>query len=146
MRYNYGKSFESTITDSQAGTKLKVVLVDDSKIVRERIFDLVTEVSGVNVVGEAGNSIDAIECVKKLQPDVVILDIKMPGDSGVEVLKKIKLSHPSLIVIMLTNYPLPQYKEKCMEYGAEYFLNKSDEFEKLTDIIKSIQNKMEAGR
>ena len=146
MRYNYGKSFESTITDSQAGTKLKVVLVDDSKIVRERIFDLVTEVSGVNVVGEAGNSIDAIECVKKLQPDVVILDIKMPGDSGVEVLKKIKLSHPSLIVIMLTNYPLPQYKEKCMEYGAEYFLNKSDEFEKLTDIKKSIQNKMEAGR
>ena len=117
---------------------MKIVLVDDSQIVRERIFNLVSEVPGAEVVGEAGNSIEAIECVRKLQPDIVILDIKMPGDTGIEVLRKLKISYPSLKIIMLTNYPLPQYKAKCLEYGAEFFLNKSDEFEKITAILMNL--------
>jgi len=122
---------------------MNIVLVDDSKIVRERIFNLVSDLPNVKVVGEAGNSIEAIACVKNLQPDLVILDIKMPGDTGIEVLRKLKINYPSLKIIMLTNYPLPQYKAKCIEYGADHFLNKSDEFEKLADIILSLQNNNE---
>lgn len=141
MRLSFGRvSQQAVIINRKSEANLKIVLVDDSQIVRERVFNLVSEVPGVEVVAEAGNSIEAIECVRKLQPDVVILDIKMPGDTGIEVLRKLKISYPSLKIIMLTNYPLPQYKAKCLEYGAEFFLNKSDEFEKITDILMNLND------
>jgi DNA-binding NarL/FixJ family response regulator len=114
---------------------MDVVLIDDSQLVRERVATIISEIRGVKVIGEASNSIDAIKVVKKTKPDVVILDIKMPGENGVDVLRKLRGWSSTIKIIMLTNYPFSQYKEKCNEYGADYFLNKSEEFEKITDIL-----------
>ena len=117
---------------------MKVLIVDDSAIVRERIAEMLSGITGVEIVGNAANSIDALYLVNKLKPDTVTLDIKIPGESGIEVLKKIKSSHPSTIVMVLTNFPIDQYKNKCYELGGDYFFSKSDEFEKVEVVITKL--------
>jgi chemotaxis response regulator CheB len=69
---------------------MRVVVVDDSIMVRERLVKMFSEIPAVAVVGEAGNSLEALNIIEDKKPDVVVLDIKMPGDSGVEVLKRVK--------------------------------------------------------
>ncbi len=117
---------------------MNIVLIDDSLLVRERVANIISELPGVKVIGEAGNSLEAIEVVRKTKPDVVILDIKMPGESGVQVLRKLRNQFEELKIIMLTNYPYSQYKAECFKYGADYFLSKSDEFEKLPNVLIEI--------
>lgn len=122
---------------------MNVVIVDDSELVRERVSKRISELPGIFVTGVAGNSIEAREIVKVQQPDVVILDIKMPGESGIELLRKIKEDYPHIKVIMLTNYPFLQYRSKCYENGADYFLDKSNEFDKVVEILIGLgENKL----
>jgi len=117
---------------------MRVFLVDDSAIVRERLVSMLSEIKGVEIAGEAENAHDALEDIKKLKPDVVILDIRMPGGNGIDVLEKIKKSRPTTKVIIFTNYPYPQYRKKCMDGGADYFFDKSIEFEKVIEVLKSL--------
>ena len=76
--------------------------------------------------------------IRRLKPDVVILDIHLPGSSGIEVLEAIKKDKPAPIVIMFTNYPYPQYRKRCMDLGADFFFDKSTEHEKLTEVFKRL--------
>jgi DNA-binding NarL/FixJ family response regulator len=114
---------------------MNVVLVDDSLLVRERVANIISEIPSTKIIGEAGNSTEAMEVVRKTKPDVVILDIKMPGESGLQVLRKLKNEFGELRIIMLTNYSDSQYKAECLMHGADYFLCKSDEFNKLPEVF-----------
>ncbi len=120
---------------------MNVVLVDDSLLVRKRVANIISKIPGVKVIGEAGNSLEAIEVVRKTKPDVVILDIKMPGEIGLKVLRKLKDEFEDLKIIMLTNYPDSQYKAECLMHGAEYFLSKSDEFDKLPEVFSKLRKR-----
>jgi len=120
---------------------MNVVLVDDSLLVRKRVANIISKMPAVKVIGEAGNSLEAIEVVRKTKPDVVILDIKIPGESGVKVLIKLKDEFEDLKIIMLTNYPDSQYKAECLMHGAEYFLSKSDEFDKLPEVFSKLRKR-----
>ncbi len=115
---------------------MRVFLADDSAPVRERILAMLGEIPDVTVVGHAEDSLAARALITALQPDVVILDINMPGGSGIEVLHDIKLLSPSPKVIMLTNYSQPQYRKRCLEEGADFFLDKSTEFDKIREALK----------
>ena len=117
---------------------MKVLIVDDSLVVRERISKMLSGIKNIKVVGEAANSINAIHLADKLKPDAVTLDIRIPGEGGIEVLKKIKRSKPHVIVVVLTNFPNEQYKNKCYELGGDYFFSKSDEFEKVEEVFNSL--------
>ncbi len=117
---------------------MKVFIVDDSAFIRERLRIMVSELKEVEVIAQAKDPQEAIEGIQKLKPDVVILDIRMPGGSGIDVLKNIKKNRNPPQVIMLTNYPYPQYRKKCNDAGADYFLDKSTEFEKVTEILSSL--------
>jgi len=117
---------------------MRVVVVDDSIVVRERLIKMFSEIPSIDIVGEAGNSFEALNIIEEEKPDVVVLDIKMPGDSGVEVLRKVKKKNSSIIAILLTNYPIEQYKEKCFEYGADYFFDKSQEYLKVTEVLRTL--------
>jgi DNA-binding NarL/FixJ family response regulator len=117
---------------------MRVVVVDDSKIVRERLIKMLTDIPSLVIVGEAGNSFEALYIIEEKNPDVVILDIKIPGDSGVEVLKRVKKMNSSIVIILLTNYPSEQYKKKCIEYGADYFFDKSEEYSKVKEVMESL--------
>ena len=113
----------------------KVLIVDDSEQIRERLAVLLSESSEIRLVGQAGNSLEALEAVQRLRPDIVILDIRLPGVSGIEVLKEIKARYPEVVVIMLTNFDYAQYRRQCRRMGADYFLNKTLEFEKIVETI-----------
>jgi len=117
---------------------MKVLIVDDSAAIRERLKAMISEIPGVEVVGEAEDGTQAVEETKRLNPDVVVMDIKMPGMNGIDALMGIKEYRPSIIVTMLTNYPYPQYRKKCMALGADYFFNKAAEFEKVREIIEKL--------
>jgi len=115
---------------------LKVFIVDDSALVRKRLRSLLEDIGEVELVGEAEDCAEAIDAIPKARPDVVILDIHMPGGSGIEVLKEIKKGEPSPLVIMLTDYPSLQYRKICQELGASYFFDKLTEFEKVAEVLK----------
>jgi YesN/AraC family two-component response regulator len=121
-----------------AKNKLKVFIADDSSFINDRLPGLLAEISGVEVIGKARDGDEALNSIVKLDPDVVILDIRMPGKNGIEVLAELKKGNPKLKVIILTNYPYPQYKQKCTELGAEYFFEKSNDFEKLFNVLKEM--------
>jgi DNA-binding NarL/FixJ family response regulator len=99
---------------------------------------MLSELPGVEITGYAQDVPEALTSIKALKPDVVILDIRMPGGSGVDVLQDIKQEEKTPMVIVLTNYPYPQYRKKCMELGADFFFDKSAEFEKVTAIFKQL--------
>lgn len=120
---------------------IKVVIADDSVLIRERLVGMLSELSKVEIVGQAGDAWEAIDFIQDLGPDVVILDIRMPGKSGINLIpyiKYIKQANPAPVIIMFTNYPYPQYRKKCMDAGADYFFNKSTEFEKIPELLKNL--------
>jgi DNA-binding NarL/FixJ family response regulator len=117
---------------------MKVFIADDSRVVVERLADLLREVRGVQLVGRANDAREAILAIGKTNPDAVILDLQMPGGSGLEVLRSIRRSHPSVWVLICTNYPYPQYRQECVAAGADYFLDKSAEFEKIPEILRDL--------
>ncbi|MBA4405987.1 hypothetical protein C0389_01805 [bacterium] len=116
----------------------KLLIVDDSKAIREGLVKFISGLQTVEIVGEAGDGATALEIVDKLKPDFVTLDIKMPGISGILVLLEIKKRHPNIIVFMLTNFPLENYKRLCQNAGANYFYDKSNEFEKMVNKIEEL--------
>ena len=116
----------------------KVYVVDDSDFVRERLIEMLSELEEVEIVGETGDPREAVTVIRQMAPDAVILDIRLPGRSGVEVLRDLKKEEPSPVVIILTNYPYPQYQKECTEAGADYFLNKSTEFDKIAKVLKGL--------
>jgi DNA-binding NarL/FixJ family response regulator len=122
-------------------SQMKLLIADDSAVVRERLIALLAEITGIENIGEAVDIPTALNYFKKYHPDVVILDISMPGGSGIDVLKAIKNNGTPTKVVVLTNYPYPQYKKRCRELGADYFFDKSTEFEKVIETLnKLIQN------
>ena len=121
--------------------KMRVFIADDSRVVVERLADLLKEVPGVQLVGRANDVPEAIHSIVKTNPDAVILDLQMPGGSGLDVLRSIRRSHPSVWVVICTNYPYPQYREECIAAGANYFLDKSAEFEKIPEILRDLTKK-----
>ncbi len=112
------------------------MIVDDSRIVRERLIAMLNELPGVEIVGQAASVPEAIETIRRLMPDTVILDIRMPGGTGLDVLRDIKQLDPAPLVIVLTNYAAPAYREKCRQAGADFFFDKSTEFDRIPPLFE----------
>jgi len=117
---------------------VKVLIVDDSAILRERIIRTISEIPGVEIVGEAETSQEAIEAIQDRKPDVVLLDIRLRVGNGIDVLHAVKQSESPPVVIVFTGYPYPQYRKRCEEEGADYFFSKKDDFEKLVEVLKEL--------
>ena len=118
---------------------MKVLIVDDSEVVRERLKAMLSEVTELKNINQAEDVPEAISSLHKLKPEVVILDIRMPGGSGIDVLQKVKKGNCPPLVIVLTNYPYPQYRRKYVDAGADFFFSKSTEFDKVTEVLRRIK-------
>jgi DNA-binding NarL/FixJ family response regulator len=117
---------------------VQVVLIDDSVSVRRRLADLLDELENVVLVGEARSADEGLELLTSLQPDVVILDVRMPGRSGIGLLEDMLRVDPRPAVIVLTNYPYVAYRRRCMDLGAQYFFDKSSQFNRVSDVLNEI--------
>ncbi|MGD2244937.1 MAG: response regulator transcription factor [Candidatus Aminicenantes bacterium] len=122
---------------------MKVVVVDDSALLRERLVSMISELPGITTIGQAQDASQAMNTVQKLNPDVVILDIRLSDGNGIEILQQIKKKSTAPVTIMFTNYPYPQYRKKCEETGADFFFDKSTEFHKITGVLKKISQELE---
>jgi DNA-binding NarL/FixJ family response regulator len=123
---------------------LNVLIIDDSLLLRKRMCCRMDRLPGVDVVGEAGNVPDGIAAFRALQPDVVVLDLEIPGGSGWDVLEVIKRERPATRVAIFTNYPLPQFRKKSAECGAEWFFDKTTESRQLEDLLKALAGSLAA--
>lgn len=119
------------------GHNLKVLIVDDTPAVLERLAVKVSEIDRVEVVGLAKDTAEAISLFDSLRPDAVILDIQMPGGTGLDVLHHIKRSRPHVTVVMMTSSPYPPYREASIRGGADFFMDKTSD---LMEIIKVLND------
>lgn len=119
---------------------MRVLIVDDSEVLVQRLMSLLAEISGVEIVGRAGNVADATREIRQGKPDVVILDIRMPDGSGIDVLESLQKDRWQPIVIMLSNYSEPPYRRKCLKRGARFFFDKSAEFHKVAEALRGLMD------
>ena len=118
---------------------LRVLIADDHAIVRKGLIEILREASETTQVGEASTGEEALERVQAEPWDVVVLDITMPGQNGLDVLKQLKVSHPQLPVLMLSMHSGYHYVMGSLKAGASGYLNKETAPEELiTAIHKAI--------
>jgi DNA-binding NarL/FixJ family response regulator len=116
----------------------KVYIVEDSASIRARLVEMLNDIDGVSIVGEAETPLDAIEGILETQPDCVVLDYQLIGGTGVEVVRTVHPISPAVSFIVMTNHPDPQYRRICVEAGASEFFDKSTEFWKIKDVISQL--------
>jgi len=116
-----------------------IFIVDDSSIIRERILEKLGMLPMTSTVLQAKDYQSANQIIDKEQPDIAILDIQLPDGSGIDLLSKIKNMRKETVVIMLTNYPYSIIRKRCDELGADYFFDKSTEFEKVLEVLETRQ-------
>ena len=121
---------------------MKILIVDDSELIRERLISLLKGTKEFEIVGQSKNAEEAIDFVNQNEIDIVILDIRLPDKNGLQVLEMIKKTKPETKVIMLTNYPFPQYMKKSEELGADFFIHKVSEFNRVSQIFKNLKEEI----
>jgi len=117
---------------------VRVLLADDAPVVRRGVADLLDEIQGVEIVAQTEDAPQTTSAIMEHHPDVVVLDFRMPGGGGLAVLEAIKNVDPHPVVIVLTNYPEPAYRASCLAAGADYFLDKSTQFNLVADIVREL--------
>ncbi len=93
---------------------------------------------GVDIVCRAKSGSEALRAISDLRPDCVILDISMPGGTGLDVLGCMERGGESPMVIVLTNYSYSQYRKRCLQIGARFFFDKSTEIEKVVQVLRDV--------
>ena len=117
---------------------IKVLIADDHPVVRKGIKQGITGISGIEVVQEAGTAREVFDFLGRASCDVLVLDITLPDQSGLEVLRQLKQSHPGMAVLILTMFPEDQYAVHCLRAGAAGFLSKSSAAEQLVEAIRKV--------
>jgi len=117
---------------------MNVLLIDDSVAILNRIQFLLQDVPCIEQIHTALNAFEGWEIITNKSPEIVLLDIQMPEKNGLELLKEIKQHYTAINVVMITNESTDYYKPICVKYGADFFLDKSNEFEYIPTIIEKI--------
>jgi len=114
---------------------MRLLIADDSEPFVRRLIRALSEINGIEIVGRARTGTEALQAICKLQPEVVILDIRMPDGSGIDVLKGLKRGNVTPITMVVTNFAFAQYRRKCLQLGARFFFDKSAEFAKVGEVL-----------
>ena len=124
---------------------MKVLVVDDSALVRQRLVEMISTLAGVEQVETAASASEARRAIEVRVPDLVVLDIHMPGRSGLDVLDAVPADDP-VTTIVLTNDATPQWRRACLQAGADFFFDKSAEFQQAVDVIARLALESTASR
>lgn len=123
--------------ENESGDKpqIKILLVDDHQIIRSAIRDLIKEVQGMEVAGEATDGKEAINLCRSMAPDIVLMDVNMPRMNGIEATRKITSVMPDIHIIGLSMHHENKVTEKMKEAGASAYLSKTEIIESLVQTI-----------
>jgi DNA-binding NarL/FixJ family response regulator len=121
--------------DAPAPATVRVLVVDDSPLVRERVVAMLSQAHGIGPVAAVGEARIAATALAWFRPDVVVLDLAMPDRGGLEVLRDMQQLEGAPRVVVLTNHAEDHYRRACMGAGAYAFLDKSKDFERLLAVI-----------
>lgn len=116
----------------------KVFLVDDAQPVRRRIAQLLGTIRGVAIVGEAEDSQTALEGILASHADIAVVDLRLAGGSGIELIAALSRAWPPVVKIVLTNHSGPAFRSACAAAGADFFFDKTTEFDAACRTIESI--------
>jgi DNA-binding NarL/FixJ family response regulator len=117
---------------------VKIIVVDDHAVVRRGLIQILESMQEVNSVGEASNGNELIEMLKEDECDVVVLDISMPGKSGLDILKEIKAIKQNISVLILSIHPEEQYAVRALKAGASGYITKDSAPEELVTAVQRI--------
>ena len=116
----------------------KVLIVEDNLTFRHALAEILQSQFAEMLIAEAGNGVEAFEKINIFAPKLIFMDVRLPGENGLEVTRKIKLQYPEIAVIILTSYDLPEYLDVALRYGANHFIVKgSSTFEEISSLVKS---------
>ncbi len=117
---------------------VKVGIVDDHAIVRTALQQYLSEQIGIKVVGQAASGREAIDLVRNVEVDVLVMDLSMPGQSGIDALGMIRAKAPDIGILILSAYPEEQYATQLIRKGASGYLNKECEPQEILNAIRTI--------
>jgi len=116
----------------------RIIIADDHEIVRAGLKQIIADDPELSVEGEAGDGQELLEKLRKNRYDVVLLDMKMPGRTGLEILKQLKMEHPSLPVLVLSMHPEEQYAVRTIRAGASGYITKETAPDRLVEAIRKV--------
>jgi len=117
--------------------KITVLVVDDHDLLREGVVGTLSSFDDIEVVGEANNGDTAVALVEELQPDVVVMDLVMPGGSGIDAIRRISTEHPETHVLALTSFTDGSLVRRAFEAGTTSFLFKAVDVDGFTNAVRS---------
>lgn len=121
-----------------ADPPLRVLLVEDSALLAQRIAELVGELPGVRIVATAGSESEALVLLARGEIDAVILDLQLSTGSGFGILRALHRQDAKPRVIVFTNYALAAYRDSALALGATYFLDKSRDYDRLPSVLQAL--------
>jgi DNA-binding NarL/FixJ family response regulator len=130
----------SVVQSEGDNSKIEVFLVEDSAVIRDRLIALLNGIPGITVTGCAEDAGGAVTAILSTQPHAVILDLQLKGSSGIDVLRSLRNADSTVTVIVLTNYATAAYRKRCLDSGAQFFLDKTNEFESLPGIFEQLKS------
>ena len=116
----------------------KTLIVEDNATFRQSFKEVLCTRFPFMLVGEAGDGDEALQKIDSLGPDIIFMDIKLPGENGLQVTKKVKTKYPEITIIILTYYDSPEHREAAYQCGANYFLPKGTPTEEVVELVQSI--------
>ena len=122
----------------QSKFDLNVLIVDDSPGLRQRLAEMLKAVVGLNIVGQAHSVAEARWAIQELKPNLVVLDLQLGDGNGIEILRETKEKDPSIMFVVFTNQSEIQYRQRCANLGADYFLCKSTGARSLIALSESL--------
>ena len=117
---------------------IKIIIADDHPLFRRGLKHALEETDDIEVIGESSNGDDLLSLIKDCMPEIILLDIAMPGTSGLDLLKQLKSEYPKLPILILSVYPEEQYAVRFLKAGASGYLTKESAAEKLAEAIRKI--------
>ena len=131
-RYKNGRN------SNLAEDTIKVLIVDDQKMIREGLKALVKSEEDIDIVGVAENGEHAVKQVESLKPNVILMDMEMPGMNGMEATKLICQRFPDIKILVLSTFDTQEYVSRSLNAGAMGYLLKGTPAKELTDAIRSV--------
>lgn len=116
--------------------KLRLLLVEDNNLFRRTLRETLQVSFPEIAIDEAPNGVEALKRVNVFSPDLILMDIRLPGESGLALTKKIKAIYPDIIIFVLTNYDSEECREAASRYGADHYIPK-DSLKRVEELIKS---------